>query len=666
MTTLDEFMAVKPNAYMAVVDSWRPRTAALKANYDDYKRWATTPDGTYWSGQFAGAAQVAAADDCKGTDNADDTVEDIAKLAAATIEYEVLPPLTGGQNLIERVLQNADQGVSIDQNFNMSYTPPEGMSEETAAKNREHVKETERQIKESVAKWEKATQTLKTQTDAARETMLSRINPKAALVDGRKALRAAVAPKTAAAAADPAIDPKVAALVPGLDPGATKAAGALAQGSLPELLDAASKAKPPIDPKVGSLTDSMVRIDPTMAARQSHVEKIPGQALDPNSPAGKAAINGLRGMYQSQGLSPAQVEAKVQEALKAGGQDQYAVKFADPNAPSATPSEHVSRDFGEQFNKFTNGISDAATRTVDGQIEQGKILTGQAGPGAPGVAEAWKELGMNAAHQAHELTTDPLAAPKIGIEQAKDFINSPSEFIGKNIIHGTEALATGGIGGEAAAGARGLLGDLTGTEGRALTHGIEDAVPGHHSAPQVEHAAPGGDHTGGVHAPPSEINHVNAESGGPGGWNQELNKPAPNTLYNVDDRFHYNTDDQSRVGHAHADLDASSAADRNGYQQRIAGGPDRLPGDEGGHIFGSQFGGPGEAINITAMRDTLNSVGNREYYNLEGDWRTYIDEGKKVSVEVDISYPDNSRRPEMYSVRTYVDGNLDSVHSFRN
>ncbi|SKW52363.1 Uncharacterised protein [Mycobacteroides abscessus subsp. massiliense] len=50
----------------------------------------------------------------------------------------------------------------------------------------------------------------------------------------------------------------------------------------------------------------------------------------------------------------------------------------------------------------------------------------------------------------------------MGIEQAKDFYNNPSEFIGKNIIHGTEALATGAIGGKAAAGARG-------TSGRSLS-----------------------------------------------------------------------------------------------------------------------------------------------------------------------------------------------------
>ncbi|MGC7367901.1 HNH endonuclease, partial [Mycobacteroides abscessus subsp. abscessus] len=93
--------------------------------------------------------------------------------------------------------------------------------------------------------------------------------------------------------------------------------------------------------------------------------------------------------------------------------------------------------------------------------------------------------------------SDPLAAPKMGIEQAKDFYNHPGEFIGKNLIHGTEALAGGAVGGEAAAGARGLLGDLTGTETRALTHGLDDAAPGHPPTPHSAepHTPTGSDHT---------------------------------------------------------------------------------------------------------------------------------------------------------------------------
>ncbi|EIC68458.1 filamentous hemagglutinin outer membrane protein, partial [Mycobacteroides abscessus M94] len=265
-----------------------------------------------------------------------------------------------------------------------------------------------------------------------------------------------------------------------------------------------------------------------------------------------------------------------------------------------------------------------------------------------------------------ELTSDPLAAPKMGIEQAKEFYNHPGEFIGKNLIHGTEALGGGAIGGEAAAGARGLLGDLSGTEGRAITHGLDDATPGHHTPTQVEHHTATGDHgTSGPHTP--DLNHVSTESGGPGGWNQELNKPAPNTHYNVDDRFQYTTDEQRRVGHAEMTYDhGAEPGDRNGHQQRIAGGPDRLPGDQGGHIFGTQFGGPGEAINITAMRDTLNQVGARDYYNLEAQWRQLAEQGGQVQVKVDIAYPGDSLRPESYTVETYVDGKLNSTYHFDN
>ncbi|MFT8180999.1 endonuclease, partial [Mycobacteroides chelonae] len=84
-----------------------------------------------------------------------------------------------------------------------------------------------------------------------------------------------------------------------------------------------------------------------------------------------------------------------------------------------------------------------------------------------------------------------------------DFYNNPSEFIGKSIIHGTEAAAGGVVGGEVAAGTRGLLGDLTSTEGRALTHGIEDATPGHHPTPTGDHHTP----TVADHSAPSTGDH---------------------------------------------------------------------------------------------------------------------------------------------------------------
>lgn len=653
MTTLDEFMAINPNAYMAVVDTWRPQTRQFKEAYDDYKRWAGSPAGTEWTGRTSNAAYETASTDCHGSDNADDTVEEGGKLIGATIEYEVLPNLTGGQNLIERVLAHAEQGVSIDQNFNMTYTPAQGESDESIARNREHVKESERQVKEHVAKWEKGCQTLKGQAEATAQSITGCINPKTALVDGRKVLRDAVAPKPGDGTAT-AIDYKK------QYPKATDPAGTTpAAASNPETINYKE-----LYPKTASVDGHQLGsigampgvgdIDKTKPA------KLAPTLADRDVPAFAQAT---RERLQHEGVPANQIEQRVNEAV----QRAQAPRFAPDADPMRTPGQvPLHNSPGDQFNDIVGRANDEATKTIDGQIEQAKVLTGQAGPGAPGVAEAWKDVGLGAVKQVHELTSDPLAAPKMGIEQAKEFYNHPGEFIGKNLIHGTEALGGGAIGGEAAAGARGLLGDLTGTEGRAITHGLDDATPGHHTPTQVEHHTATGDHgTSGPHTP--DLNHVSTESGGPGGWNQELNKPAPNTHYNVDDRFQYTTDEQRRVGHAEMTYDhGAEPGDRNGHQQRIAGGPDRLPGDQGGHIFGTQFGGPGEAINITAMRDTLNQVGARDYYNLEAQWRQLAEQGGQVQVKVDIAYPGDSLRPESYTVETYVDGKLNSTYHFDN
>ncbi|QQG99546.1 hypothetical protein HBE99_24095 [Mycobacteroides chelonae] len=485
MTTLDEFMAVKANSYMAVVDSWRPQTTQFKEAYDDYKRWAGAPAGTEWTGRTANAAYERAATDCHGSDNADDAAEDAVTLATATITYEVVPPLTGGQNLVERVLAQKDR-VSIDQSFNMDYHPAEGESDESIARNREHVKESERQIKEHVAKWEKGCQTLKGQADAVAQKITGCINPKTALVDGRKVLRDATAPK-------PGDGPATVTATSGKPHGYVAAL----QGQAAETPDGATKpvsAETVADykkwyPKDVSVGDK--NVDPSKlggigsipGARDTASGREPPAKLAPalqakDVPAFKEMT---RETLTRMGVPADQIEAQVNKAVE-NAQNPRLVRTDVPST-SPTDPKYISRDFGEQFNRFTNGISDSATKTIDGQIEQAKILTGQAGPGAPGVAEAWKQVGLGAVQQAHELTTDPLAAPKMGIEQAKDFYNNPSEFIGKNIIHGTEALATGAIGGEAAAGARGLLGDLTSTEGRALTHGLDNGAP--HAGPNV-------------------------------------------------------------------------------------------------------------------------------------------------------------------------------------
>ncbi|CPR78572.1 polymorphic toxin protein [Mycobacterium phage prophiGD39-2] len=521
MTVLDEFMAKKANDYMAVVDSLRPRTAALKATYDDYKRWATTPNGTYWSGQFAGAAQEAAADDCKGTDNADDTTEDVVKLVSATIEFEVLPPLTSGQNIVTNALR---EGVTVGQDFTMTYHPAEGESEKSVARNKQIVADAERELREYVAKWEKATQELKTQTDGAREKMLSRINPKAALLDARKILREATPGQPAAETIDYKKQyPKA------TDPAGTTPAAAASGPETINYKELYPKTASVDGHQLGSLgaMPGVGDIDKTKPA------KLAPTLADRDVPAFAQAT---RERLQHEGVPANQIEQRVNEAV----QRAQAPRFAPDADPMRTPGQvSLHNSPGDQFNDIVGRANDEATKTIDGQIEQAKVLTGQAGPGAPGVAEAWKDVGLGAVKQIHELTSDPLAAPKMGIEQAKEFYNQPGEFIGKNIIHGTEALGGGAIGGEAAAGARGLLGDLTGAEGRAITHDlsstheptsahVEQPGAGAHSGPVMDHQAPsaGGDHTPPSYQPPAPYefdpgggqHYTSGDPHHPGGW----------------------------------------------------------------------------------------------------------------------------------------------------
>lgn len=488
VTPLDEFMAKKANDYMAVVDTWRSQTRQFKEVYDEYKRWAGAPDGTEWTGRTANASYEGACTDCHGSDNADDTVDERGKLVAANIEYEVVDPLVNGQRLIERVLEHKNQGVTIDQTYHVEYHPAEGESDESIASNRAHVADIERQIKDYVAKWEQGCQTLKAQADAMAQTITGCINPKTALVDGRKILRDAVhptpgeGPSTATATGG-----KPRGIVEGMQDiagaGDTKPAGTTGAETVADYKtwypkDAVPVGDKNVDPAklgaVGSLPGVRDGSDKTPQPLQRAVlrpEQVEQFKAD------------TRKLLQGQGVPADQIESRVNAAVQSA-QNPHFMPDAEPmRTPGQVPLHNSP---GDQFNDIVGRANDEATKTIDGQIEQAKILTGQAGPGAPGVAEAWKEVGLGAVQQVHELTSDPLAAPKMGIEQAREFYNHPGEFIGKNIIHGTEALGGGVIGGEAAAGARGLLGDLTGTEGRALTHGLDDAAPTH---PPTPHSA---------------------------------------------------------------------------------------------------------------------------------------------------------------------------------
>lgn len=164
-------------------------------------------------------------------------------------------------------------------------------------------------------------------------------------------------------------------------------------------------------------------------------------------------------------------------------------------------------------------------------------------------------------------------------------------------------------------------------------------------------AVTGGMSKGGKPAAGTEgKNIVIVDSGKKGAWNKTLNKPEPNTVYKVDGNKTYHTDELSRPSDIKATLELSKN-DRNTYQQCV-GGKCGNPGDEGGHLVASIFGGPGERLNIVPMDGNLNKG---VWKQMENSWAKDLKAGKKVDVQIQPIYADNSKRPSSFNVTYSVD-----------
>ncbi|NJN47112.1 MAG: hypothetical protein HC808_12210, partial [Candidatus Competibacteraceae bacterium] len=101
--------------------------------------------------------------------------------------------------------------------------------------------------------------------------------------------------------------------------------------------------------------------------------------------------------------------------------------------------------------------------------------------------------------------------------------------------------------------------------------------------------------------------------------------------------YTYDTDELGRVERVSGELHLD-AADRNTYRQQQAGGAERLTTDDGGHLVGSQFDGPGEAINLIAQNRGINRSGG-QWYALESTWQTALNRGHQVSVDIQPVFP---------------------------
>ena len=138
-------------------------------------------------------------------------------------------------------------------------------------------------------------------------------------------------------------------------------------------------------------------------------------------------------------------------------------------------------------------------------------------------------------------------------------------------------------------------------------------------------------------------------------------KLLPNTTYEVNGSV-YKTDDKGRIIYCESKPQRTPENPRDIEAQSKAGGNDRKPGDQGGHIVGRDINGDGGAGNLIAMDSRINQS---DYKRMENGIKRTLDEGKEVTTRTDISYSGDSERPDKVTVSVAIDGK-DTVYTFDN
>lgn len=138
-------------------------------------------------------------------------------------------------------------------------------------------------------------------------------------------------------------------------------------------------------------------------------------------------------------------------------------------------------------------------------------------------------------------------------------------------------------------------------------------------------------------------------------------KLKPNDTYELNGNI-YTTDDKGRIISCEAKPVRSPENPRDNEAQRQAGGDDRRPDDQGGHIVGRDMNGDGGIGNLVAMDSKINQS---DYKRMENDIKTALDEGKEVTTKTEITYSGDSERPDKITVTVTADGK-DTVYKFDN
>ena len=138
----------------------------------------------------------------------------------------------------------------------------------------------------------------------------------------------------------------------------------------------------------------------------------------------------------------------------------------------------------------------------------------------------------------------------------------------------------------------------------------------------------------------------------------------PNVQYVTESGYRYTTDEFGRISRVEVDDLVLKKGKRNAYSQRVAGREYRITEaelweglDDGGHLIGTQFNGPGDLDNVIAMNREINRSGGA-WYNMEQEWANALKEvpPRKVTVDIQPVYSGKSLRPDAFNVIYEIEG----------
>ncbi|QNF31097.1 DNA/RNA non-specific endonuclease [Metabacillus sp. KUDC1714] len=131
-------------------------------------------------------------------------------------------------------------------------------------------------------------------------------------------------------------------------------------------------------------------------------------------------------------------------------------------------------------------------------------------------------------------------------------------------------------------------------------------------------------------------------------------KLKPNIKYQAGEYdYLYKTDESGRLTEFNAD--DLKLTERDNRLPHKSNTPGKEPGDHAGHLAADRFGGSPDLDNLVSQSSSVNLS---KYKKLENHWAKAIEEGKDVSVNVQVKYEENSLRPSSFDIEYEIDGRM--------